>query len=89
MPAKASLERLYACRDTLDRAIAAAKSGEVAPEAAETFAKRKEQFITAMDDDLNTADGMTAIFELVRDLKPKSADPPPPKKKRGGARKSR
>ena len=71
---KASLERLYACRDTLDRAIAAAKSGEVAPEAAETFAKRKEQFITAMDDDLNTADGMTAIFELVRDLNRMSAD---------------
>ena len=71
---KASLERLYACRDTLDRAIAAAKSGEVAPEAAETVAKGKEQFITAMDDDLNTADGMTAIFELVRDLNRMSAD---------------
>ena len=71
---KASLERLYVCRDTLDRAIAAAKSGEISAEATETFAKRKEQFITAMDDDLNTADGMTAIFELVRDLNRMSAD---------------
>ena len=71
---KASLERLYVCRDTLDRAIATAKSGEISAEATETFAKRKEQFITAMDDDLNTADGMTAIFELVRDLNRMSAD---------------
>ena len=71
---KASLERLYVCRDTLDRAITAAKPGSIAPEAEETFRKRKEQFVTAMDDDLNTADGMTAIFELVRDLNRMSAD---------------
>ena len=76
---KASLERLYACRDTLDRAIAAAKAGAVSPEAEELFAKRKMQFITAMDDDLNTADGMTAIFELVRDLNRMSADAATPK----------
>lgn len=69
---KASLERLYVCRETLDRAIATAKSGTV--EATELFEKRKAQFITAMDDDLNTADGMTAIFELVRDLNRMSAD---------------
>ena len=76
---KASLERLYACRDTLDRAIAAAKAGAVSPEAEELFAKQKMQFITAMDDDLNTADGMTAIFELVRDLNRMSADAATPK----------
>ena len=29
---------------------------------------RKDQFITAMDDDLNTADAITAIFELVKDV---------------------
>lgn len=71
---KASLERLYNCRDTLDRAIAAAKDGNISPEAEKTFAMRKEQFITAMDDDLNTADAITAIFELVRDLNTMSAD---------------
>ena len=76
---KASLERLYACRDTLDRAIATAEAGAVSPEAEELFAKRKMQFITAMDDDLNTADGMTAIFELVRDLNRMSADAATPK----------
>jgi cysteinyl-tRNA synthetase len=71
---KASLERLYNCRDGLDRAISAAKSGEITDSAKEIFEKRKEQFITAMDDDLNTADGLTAVFELVRDLNTMSAD---------------
>lgn len=71
---KASLERLYNCRENLDRAIDVAKSGEITNESKEIFASRKEQFITAMDDDLNTADGITAIFELVRDLNTMSAD---------------
>lgn len=76
---KASLERLYACRNTLDRAIAAAKSGVVSDAAKEIFERRKAQFITAMDDDLNTADGMTAIFELVRDLNRMCASASAPK----------
>lgn len=71
---KASLERLYNCRNGLDRAIAAAKNGEVSAQAHEGFEKRKAQFIEAMDDDLNTADGLTAVFELVRDLNTMSAD---------------
>ncbi|MCQ2464103.1 MAG: cysteine--tRNA ligase [Oscillospiraceae bacterium] len=71
---KASLERLYNCRATLDSAIEIAKSGSVSDSAAETFEKRRQQFIEAMDDDLNTADGITAIFELVRDLNTMSAD---------------
>ena len=65
---KASLTRLYNCRENLDKAIAAAQSGTVTAEAEKIFKKRREQFETAMDDDLNTADGLTAIFELVRDL---------------------
>ena len=71
---KASLTRLYNCRATLDSAIEIAKNGEIKPEAAEIFEKRKQQFIEAMDDDLNTADGITAVFELVRDLNTMSAD---------------
>ncbi len=71
---KASLERLYNCRETLERAIENAVSGNISDEAKEIFSKRKEQFITAMDDDLNTADGISAIFELVRDLNTMSAD---------------
>ncbi len=76
---KASLERLYTCRDTLDRAIANAKSGEVPATVSALLEQRRTQFITAMDDDLNTADGMTAIFELVRELNTMSADPATPK----------
>lgn len=71
---KASLERLYNCRETLDRAIANAKSGAVSSEATEIFEKRKGEFIKAMDDDLNTADAITAIFELARELNKMSAD---------------
>jgi len=71
---KASLERLYNCRETLDRAIANAVDGEISKEAEKIFSMRRQQFITAMDDDLNTADGITAVFELVRDLNTMSAD---------------
>ena len=71
---KASLERLYTCRDTLDRAAAAAKDGEVSAEAKEIYAKRRQQFEAAMDEDLNTADAVTALFELARDLNKMSAD---------------
>lgn len=65
---KASLERLYNCRESLDRAIAVAQNGEVSEKASEIFESRKAQFIKAMDDDMNTADGLTALFELTRDI---------------------
>lgn len=71
---KSSLERLYNCRDTLDRAIANAKSGTITEEAENIFKTRKEQFINAMEDDLNTADAISYIFELVRDLNTMSAN---------------
>ena len=76
---KASLERLYTCRNTLDRAIAAAPAGDCSEAAKELFAQREQQFITAMDDDLNTADGITALFELARELNRMSADATTPK----------
>jgi len=71
---KASLERLYNCRDTLERAIGNAKDGNVPEWAEETFEKRKNQFIEALEDDLNTADALAAIFELARELNIMSAD---------------
>ena len=67
---KASLTRLHTCRDSLDFALK--NAGDTEPEnAAEIRAQmeaRKQQFIEAMDDDLNTADGLAAVFELVRDI---------------------
>ena len=45
---------------------------DIVPENAEEIKKqldsRREQFIEAMDDDLNTADGISAVFELVNDI---------------------
>ncbi len=63
--AKNSLERLYTCRDNIDFALKNAVDGGEAPEFIE---KRKQEFIAAMDDDLNTADALAAIFMLVRDI---------------------
>ena len=66
----AALNRLYTCRDSIDfelkNAADAAHDGDDA--VIEGFSKYREQFITAMDDDLNTADAIAAIFELVRDI---------------------
>lgn len=67
---KASLTRLYTCRDSLDFALQ--NAGDTVPENADEIKKqldsRREQFCRAMDDDLNTADGIAAVFELVRDI---------------------
>lgn len=67
---KASLQRLYTCRDNLDFAIANGVDSlpENADEIKNLLSSRREQFISAMDDDLNTADAISAVFELVRDI---------------------
>ena len=65
---KASLNRLYTCRDSIDFELKNVANGEINAEIKAQFDKRVEQFIEAMDDDLNTADGIAAIFELVRDI---------------------
>ena len=66
----AALNRLYTCRDSLDfelkNAVDAEHNGDKA--IIDGFDKYREQFISAMDDDLNTADAIASIFELVRDI---------------------
>ena len=69
---KASLERLYTCRDNLDFLIKNAK-GE-SNLLAEKAAAAKVKFNTAMDDDLNTPDALAAVFELVKDINTLGAD---------------
>ena len=68
--AKASLERMYTCRDNLDFAIENAPAENMGGE--EEFiamlGEKKQAFITAMDDDLNTADAVAVIFDLVREI---------------------
>ena len=63
--AKNSLDRLYKCREGLVFAISHAEEGGEAPEFLEKY---KAQFIEAMDDDLNTADALGALFMMVRDI---------------------
>lgn len=65
---KASLARLYTCRDSLDFALENAAEGEADSDILAMFDKRRKQFIEAMSDDLNTADAIAALFELVRDI---------------------
>lgn len=77
----ASLDRLHTCRDNMDFAL---KSATPAATEGETEFKAQmdgfiEQFKTAMEDDLNTADGISALFEMTRVInsflaEPRSAD---------------
>ncbi len=67
---KASLERLYNCRDNLRFLLENAAEGQREGEE-EVFARMtqyRDQFIAAMDDDLNTADGLAALFGLAREI---------------------
>ncbi len=70
---KASLVRLYNCRESLDFALK--NAADTVPADAEEIKKvidgRRDQFVRVMDDDLNTADAITAVFELVKDINTK------------------
>lgn len=65
---RTSLARLYTCRDSIDFELKNAVDGELDAEFAKLLEKRREQFIESMDDDLNTAAAMAAIFDMVRDI---------------------
>ena len=71
MQAKAALERLSNARSNMEFI---AKNGDASPITEDEkkllsgFDKYREKFISAMDDDINTADAIAAIFELVRDV---------------------
>ena len=63
--AKNSIERLYTCRDNIDFALKNAEDGGEIPSFLELH---RNEFIEAMEDDLNTADALAAVFMLVRDI---------------------
>ena len=68
---KAGLDRLYNCLYNLDFIASKAKKAELSTEeqkVLEEIFKRKEQFKAAMDDDLNTADAIAALFDLARTI---------------------
>ncbi|MGI5889142.1 MAG: cysteine--tRNA ligase [Oscillospiraceae bacterium] len=64
---RASLDRLYNCRNNLDFMIskAPASGSESLKEAADRCI---EKFKKAMDDDLNTADAIAALFDFTREI---------------------
>ena len=61
---KNALDRLYNCRENLAFRMKSAESGEKTAD----FSKFVDEFITAMDDDLNTADAIAALFNLTREI---------------------
>lgn len=75
---KASLVRLYNCRESLAFALKNAVAGELDGEIKAALDAHRAEFIRAMDDDLNTADALAAVFELVRDINKRVIEPNAP-----------
>ena len=63
-----SLERMYNCRENLDFVKETAHPGEISAEQKARLDVFRTRFIEAMDDDLNTADALAAIFDLIREV---------------------
>ncbi len=69
-----ALDRLYNCKNAMAFGLKNAPEGAEDAAFAERVEARRAQFIAAMDDDLNTADGIAALFELVKDINLMLAD---------------
>lgn len=68
--AKSSMERVYTCLETLEFLKNKAENAAILDEEIEFKNKLdgfKQKYIDAMDDDLNTADAISVIFEIVSD----------------------
>ncbi|MGG7079602.1 cysteine--tRNA ligase [Clostridium sardiniense] len=68
--AKASVERIYNAIGNLENLIDEVSRVEINEEEKkylESLNKYKEKYIEKMDDDFNTADAITAIFDLIKD----------------------
>lgn len=68
---KTSLERLYEARNNMEFRMDKASGDQMTTAEAEKMAQiavYKDNFKKAMDDDLNTADAISAIFELTREI---------------------
>ncbi len=74
---KTGLERLYNCLYNLEFLSAKARNRGLTPEdeeAISAFSSFKDKFCLAMDDDLNTADAISVIFDLARHLNAENKD---------------
>ena len=65
-----ALNRLYNCRDNLRFLLqnAAVEENEGDRTVLASFDVHRDHFVSAMEDDLNTADAVSALFDLVRDI---------------------
>ena len=63
--AKSAVERVYTCIENLEFLMNTAPAGEVSADFAAKLEGFKKKFTDAMDDDLNTADAIAAIFDIV------------------------
>ena len=66
--AKSSLERLGNCAETAAFYLKNAPEGDATSEIIAKVEAHKNKFIQVMDDDFNTADGVTVLFELATDI---------------------
>jgi cysteinyl-tRNA synthetase len=69
--AKAGLERLYNSIRNLEYLLESQAKGESGSDSSELLSRLdgyRERFIEVMDDDFNTADGISVIYDLVRDI---------------------
>ena len=75
--ARSGLDRIYNCINDLEFAAKNAQSGKELTdrekEYKNTIDKLKDKYIAAMDDDLNTADAISAIFEIVSEANKSAA----------------
>ena len=69
--AENGLKRIYNCVENLNYIIGSGKKGSEQEPQLERF---RQRFIEAMDDDSNTADAVSVIFELVREVNTLTAE---------------
>lgn len=68
---QSALERMNNCKVNLEHLMANGTGGDmsaVEEEALKGYDKHRHAFIDAMDNDLNTADGVSAVFELITSI---------------------
>lgn len=68
---RSSFNRIKNCLDDIEFMIKTGTDGELSDEEEKSIASFdgfRQEFIKAMDDDLNTADGISAVFELVTEI---------------------
>lgn len=66
--AQSALNRIYECRDNLNFLLSHAETDTLDDDIIQGLMGYRQRFIDAMEDDLNTADALAAIFELVRQI---------------------